>query len=96
MPPWVGLFYDMSSGDKALKMGPNKGKEGRNAARTARIVIGGTAGRCREKERKKGGRRGEVGMREPGARDAVFHPHLSLCHHCGARVGILWTAVKRG
>ena len=69
----------MSSGDKALKMGPNKGREGRKerrpAAGAARIVIGGTAVHCREKER--GKENGGVRMREP-RRDAAFHPHLSL------------------
>ena len=78
-PAWFGLFYDMSSGDKALKMGPNKGREGRKerrpAAGAARIVIGGTAVHCREKER--GKENGGVRMREP-RRDAAFHPHLSL------------------
>ena len=80
-PSSVGLFYDMSSGDKAPKMGPSKGKERRR--RTARIVIGGTAGHCRGKERERKKERGEreaegeMGGREQ-RRHAVFHPHFPL------------------
>ena len=56
-PSLVGLFYDMSSGDKALKMGPNKGKEGTPHSAHSHWWDCRPLQRERKKERKKGGRR---------------------------------------
>ena len=83
----VGLFYDMrrSSGDKALKMGQNKG-----IAR-AHAVIGGTdCSRPAAAGRPMRPSEGERRFPSPLSVAAELPPSQL------ARLGILWTAVKSG